>query len=263
MNAKGGKFLAPLIKERNEAEKLPGYEGPGDTLEWVRLLLPDWEKKDMKYQAIQQLGIGAASIHTTSMLATNVIFDLAARPEYISELREEVQSVLEKYKGEWTIESMADLKKMDSFIKESQRLQPTVISFQRKAAKSITLSDGTHIPKGAYFFAPSEAISHDPTVYENPDEFDGWRFYNMRQTSSEENKWQFVTVGSTQMHFGGGRHACPGRWFASHEIKLIVASLIMKFDLKTVDGVGRPKNIMFQQQVSPDPMADILLKSRT
>jgi cytochrome P450 len=254
--------LKPLIQERNDAEKQSDYESPNDTLEWVRNLLSDQEKKDYEYQAIQQLALGAAAIHTTSQLITNVIFDLCARPEYLPELREEVKAVLAKHGGEWTIDSMNELKKMDSFIKESQRCSPTVISFQRKVVKPLTLKDGTRIPKGAWLLAPAAAISHDPNVYEKPDQFDGFRYYKMRQVPDEENKHMFVSTGNTQLHFGGGRHACPGRWFASHEIKLIVSALITEYDMKTKNGVGRPKNILFQSQNSPDPTAEILFKSR-
>lgn len=205
-NAKAAEYLTPLIKERNEAEKQPFYEKPMDTLEWVRDQLPEWEKKDYKYQGIMQLGIGAAAIHTTSQLLTNAVFNLATWPEYLPELRAEVEEVLRMHDGEWTIESMLQLKKMDSFIKESQRYSPTVISFQRKALRTVTLSDGTRIPKGAYLIAPSDAISHDSQLYENPDEFDGWRYYKMRQLPEEENRYQLVSTSNTQLHFGGGRH---------------------------------------------------------
>ncbi len=84
----------------------------------------------------------------------------------------------------------------------------------------------------------------------------------MRQDPKEENKYQFVSTANTQLHFGGGRHACPGRWFASHEIKLILSALILEYDMKTKDGEGRPKNILFQSQLSPNPNAEIMFKSR-
>lgn len=261
-NAKAVSYIKPIIQERNDLEKYPNYEGPNDTLEWIRVKLSEKEKKDYEYQAISQLAIGAASIHTTSQLMANVLFDLAARPEYVPELREEIKSVLEKHDGEWTIESMSELRKLDSFIKESQRYNPTVISFQRRALQSTTLKDGTHIPKGALLLAPAAAVSHDPTVYDRPEDFDGLRFYKLRQLVDNENKFQFTSTSNTQLHFGSGRHACPGRWFASHEAKLMVAALITEYDLKTKEGVGRPKNILMQSMHSPDPKAQIMLKSR-
>ena len=51
---------------------------------------------------------------------TQVLFDLAQRPEYIPELREEIETIA-KTEG-FTKTSMLKLVKVDSFIKESQRL---------------------------------------------------------------------------------------------------------------------------------------------
>jgi cytochrome P450 len=134
-------------------------------------------------------------------------------------------------------------------------------SFQRQVIKPITLSDGTLLKPGTMLFTPSQAISWDPTLYENPEEFDGLRYYNLRQRSAaDENKHQFVSTSKNEMHFGGGRHACPGRWFASHEIKLILATLLLNYDMKLKEGEGRPKSILFQWQFVPDQTVKILLK---
>lgn len=213
-------------------------------------------------RAILHLG---SLLTSDSRLLTNVLFDLAARPEYVELLREEAQDVLKLNGGEWTLESMGQLRKMDSFIKESQRyFSATVITFQRKTLKPITLSDGTYLPANTYLFSPSTAISGDPSVYENPDEFDGLRFYKMRQNTPEDDmRYQLISTGSTQMHFGIGRHACPGRWFASYEIKLILGTLLSKFDIKLKKGESRPKNFVFQTMNVPNPAAEILLKSRS
>jgi hypothetical protein len=66
------------------------------------------------------------------MAATHVIFDLAARPEYIQPLRDEIQQVIDEdgqdTDGDGFVKlkkmSMTKLRKMDSFVKESQRLSP-------------------------------------------------------------------------------------------------------------------------------------------
>ena len=50
-------------------------------------------------------------------MTTNVIFDLAARLEYIQMSREELNEVLNNFDGEWNPESMSMLKKMGSFVK--------------------------------------------------------------------------------------------------------------------------------------------------
>ncbi|KAF8863211.1 cytochrome P450 [Acephala macrosclerotiorum] len=236
-NARAAEYLTLLIKERNEAEKQPSYEKPMDTLEWIRDQLPEWEKKDYKYQGIIQL-------------LTNAVYNLATWPEYLTELRSEVEEVLRMQNGEWTIESMLQLKKMDSFIKQCQKYSPTIISVQRKAFRTVTLADGN-------------TASYDSNVYENLDEFNGWRYYKMRQVPEEENKYQLVSTSDTQSNFGGSRHACPGRWFANHEIKLVLSALIVEYDIKLRDGETRPKNILFQSQLNLDLNTEIMFKGRS
>jgi hypothetical protein len=66
------------------------------------------------------------------MATAQAIFDLAARPEYIQPLRDEFQQVIDEdgqdLDGEGFLKlkkmSMPKLKKLDSFLKETQRLSP-------------------------------------------------------------------------------------------------------------------------------------------
>ena len=64
-----------------------------------------------------------ASSHTTSMAACQALFQMCENPKYISELREEVRSVVEE-DGGWRKTTLTKLRKLDSFIKESQRVHP-------------------------------------------------------------------------------------------------------------------------------------------
>lgn len=234
-----------------------------ELIRWAMDGLKGSEKEDYKFLAMQQLGLGAASIHTTSQLLTNTLFDLAARPEYRDMLREEALEVLKSFDGEWNLESISQLKKMDSFVKESQRLGSFVVSFLRKVVKDLALSDGTFLPAGTLILAPALVISKDESVYSDADEFDGLRFYKKRAASKEdENMHQLASTSKTMLHFGTGRHACPGRWFASAEIKMILAGLLLNYDFKFKDGESRPKNILAESQSIPNPMTEILLKKR-
>lgn len=62
-----------------------------------------------------------------------VVFDLVSHPEYFGPLRDEVKSVKASDGDTWTKAGIAKLRKMDSFMKESQRFRPPglgTISFQ-------------------------------------------------------------------------------------------------------------------------------------
>lgn len=120
-------MLKPIIDERlQDAELDPSGERPDDFVQWMLDVLPEDQKRDYKLQAKLHLILCAAAIHTTSNLATDCIYDLAAHPEDQEALRQEAREVLEKDQGWARKESLAKLKKMDSFVKESQRLAGNV-----------------------------------------------------------------------------------------------------------------------------------------
>lgn len=58
------------------------------------------------------------------MTTAQALFDLVSHPEYINLLREEVRKVQAEDGLRWTKASIAKLRKMDSFMKESQRFRP-------------------------------------------------------------------------------------------------------------------------------------------
>jgi cytochrome P450 len=70
------------------------------------------------------------------MTLSQAVYDLASKPEYIKMLREEIQHVIaedgQDVDGEGFVKlkktSFAKLRKLDSFVKESQRLAPLDIS---------------------------------------------------------------------------------------------------------------------------------------
>jgi len=64
------------------------------------------------------------------------------------------------------------------------------------------------------------------------------------------------------MGFGYGRHSCPGRFFASDEIKAITMHLLNNYDIKFADGQVRPKSLEVETQLLPDPAATILCRKR-
>lgn len=45
---------------------------------------------------------------------------------------------------------------------------------------------------------------------------------------------QFVATSPTYLGFGHGRHACPGRFFAANELKLLIAYLLTRYDIQMV-----------------------------
>ena len=56
------------------------------------------------------------------MAAVHVLYDLCAMPQYVEPLREEARLALTENGGLWNMETIQKLHRLDSFLKESQRL---------------------------------------------------------------------------------------------------------------------------------------------
>ncbi|KAL3471356.1 cytochrome P450 [Aspergillus californicus] len=125
--------------------------------------------------------------------------------------------------------------RLDSFIKESQRLNPlSLVAFERKAKATLTLTDGTSVPKGSFIAAPAYHVGIDPEIYEMPAEFDGLRFCKLRskdQTGERGSKFRYDAPSEAHLHFGLGRHACPGRFLAGLLTKLVLGYVALNYDI--------------------------------
>jgi len=121
------------------------------------------------------------------------------------------------------------------------------------------------IPAHTTVGVPAQAIAMDPQLYPDPETFDGLRFAKLRKSSNnpaEKGKAQFVAANPQSMAFGYGRHACPGRFFASDEIKAITMYLLTNYDIKFADGQRRPESLQVETQYLPDHAATILCRKR-
>jgi cytochrome P450 len=181
------RLVKPLVDERLKGK----LNGIPNMINWNIENSPSSKRHDVKYQAMQQLQVSFLAIHTTAKLLTNVCFDLAAHPEYVQPLRDELEEVLHATGGQLTKAALLKLKKMDSIMSETQRHNPPgIMTFNRKATSSLELSNGLHIPSGTYLAAASSQIAMDSEYWETPEKYDGLRFYRMRQEPGCENKYQ-------------------------------------------------------------------------
>jgi ent-kaurene oxidase len=69
-------------------------------------------------------------------------------------------------------------------------------------------------------------------------------------------------VSDDCINFGAGSHACPGRFFASNEIKLIVAELLMNYDMRFAEGQGRPENMVHDFSIIPNFGAEFFMRKK-
>ena len=129
--------------------------------------------------------------------------------------------------------------------------------------KDFTFSDGTTIPRGSIVTVSALNIHHNDKIYSDALKFDGFRFSKMREDPESTKKVLGMVSSSTDyLAFGHGRHVCPGRYFAACELKLMLAHVVMTYDVKLeVEGV-RPPDMWIMNSCIPNPNAKVLFRKR-
>lgn len=274
-------LIAPEVARRRKELAENGGKPRRKVLDSV-----DWFTASAKGEefdfANAELSLAMAAIHTTTNTLGFAMFDLLENPEYIPLLREEIKKVVTE-EGGWTKGTLFKFRLMDSVLKESMRFHPHnlskcsvlcwfeenefsdtvewVVNMPRQAKAPITLSDKTYIPSGTYV-SIGPVPMHDPSIYPSPTKFDGHRFMNLRNAPGAENKYQFVTTSPEITVFGHGHHACPGRFFASNELKLLLAHMLMYYDWKLPEGQTKVECVRNGLGASPNSRQKVLFRSR-
>jgi cytochrome P450 len=278
--------MVPEVVRRQQLSRDKGATKPNDCLQW---LVDHAEASALPYErkprtiALRLLLTNFAAIHTSSFTITNVIFDIvAADPSVIGQLKDEAQSAVVANSGKWDKALVNRLVKLDSSMRESVRVGSiSTLGISRKiiAPDGITAPNGTWCPKGSTVSVPTFGIHHDPDNYNEPEEYQPFRFAQMRETAttppitapSEEGTivkdnshliknaaLSFVSLSSKYHPFGHGRHACPGRFFASNELKLMLAYVFENYEIEHLD--TRPPYTRFGTTLLPPMKATIKLR---
>ncbi|PCH42095.1 cytochrome P450, partial [Wolfiporia cocos MD-104 SS10] len=231
-------LLRPLIMERLQMHQTYGdhwQEKPSDVLQWMIDTAANEKQRTVHSLTLNVLNLNNAAIQTTSITLTHALVQLATHPQYAQPLREEIDIALRK--DGWTKTGIVNMRKLDSFLKESMRITGlSTGTLLRLAMKDYTFADGTFIPKGTFVSAATRAIHHDKDIYSDSEEFRPFRFYDLREKDVEGvgkgAKHQVISTSTEFLAFGHGKHACPGRFFAVTEIKAMLAHFLMEYDVK-------------------------------
>lgn len=161
---------------------------------------------------------------------------------------------------------------------------------ERRVLEDMTLIDPSnqqpvHLKRGECVVISPES-TRDPTIYTDPDTYDGYRFYKLRfgsdrpdESSPEDQQgpegeaaappvlsrkslYQLTTLSPDHLGFGLGLHSCPGRFFVANELKIALCHLIMMYDWKlaSTEKPAQPLNI--GNTIMFDVRARILVKKR-
>ena len=152
------------------------------------------------------------------------MYRLLANPKYVEPLRQEIEAVIAE-EG-WTKAGMDKLHKLDSFLRETQRMNTTGIGLldpldnslllitllqvvmDRLALRPFTFSSGVTIPEDTIVSIPASAIHMDENIYSNPEQFDGFRFLKARDVGGDITMTSHSAVSTSPEYlvFALGRH---------------------------------------------------------
>ncbi|KAF7848955.1 hypothetical protein BT93_L1397 [Corymbia citriodora subsp. variegata] len=165
-------------------------------------------------------GIFATSETISSMLA--MIFKLlSGTPAVLEELRAEHKLILEKREGQSTALCWDDYKSMTftmQVINETLRLANFAPGLLRRALQDIPVN-GFMIPKGMAIMAVTAALHTNHDVFENPLEFNPWRWKDLDSG----------TISKNFKPFGGGMRQCVGAEYTRAFLCAFLHVLVTKF----------------------------------
>ncbi|GES66576.1 cytochrome P450 [Aspergillus terreus] len=251
-------MMKPVLESRRQAQAKDPQKSYPDTIQWF-----EETAQGRPYDPVRlQLTLAFASIHTTADLVIQTILDLCSAKDWDELCRSLREEIISSFREEgWRKPLLAKLKIMDSALKESQRLKPvSIVGMGRIAKEAVKLSNNTIIPKGTRLLVSNTAM-WDPEIYPDPRTYDPYRFLRLREASENESAGQLVSLSPTHLSFGLGKHACPGRFFAAAEVKIILCHILLKYDIKLADGC-KPKPLRAGTNLVADPTAKLLVRRR-
>ncbi|KAJ6026922.1 uncharacterized protein N7446_004475 [Penicillium canescens] len=280
------RYLWPVFADRlekmkrNRVDPAFNYNAPNDLITWMFRAALDM--KDSTIESPRPLVkrftlVTSGAISSSSVTATNMLIDVLSSDlnlHYYRTLRSEAESVFPTTDHWARPASLLQLRHMDSTIRESLRRSPILVRglWREVMPKDgVTLPNGQRLPQGAWLGVPVPGIHNDERYYHEPEVYAPFRFVpsslqdrNVAKgddTNAENCKPAILTMTSdTFLPFGYARHSCPGRWFASHHLKLVLAYIVVHYDIQPLQ--ERPLNHIWGEHPVPSPNTLIKVRRR-
>ncbi|KAI1120462.1 cytochrome P450 [Nemania abortiva] len=265
-------FLEPIVEKRLQSRQNTTVPNPVpvNCMQWLIDTSPRKGAWSSRRMVGEIMAIWFSSVHQLAITATYAVEDLCLHGTYVEPLRGEIQAQLPTQEG-----SPIDLERLvqlDSFIKESIRCSNVdAISCRRKALQEMTLHDGAVVRKGDWVCIPQCAMMRDPSRYANPEKFNGCRFARANQEilggrSTDlvpDTKTSTLTTTSTEWPIWGlGNTACPGRFYASLVMKMMLVQILLEWDCKMTAGYF-PRRVIWRSSVVPSEGTVVMFRKQS
>ncbi len=160
---------------------------------------------------------------TTAVSFAWLVLLLGRHPEVLAELRRELAN--EGGFASLEPERLGKLRYLDATIRESMRLHPIGAGFGRTTLEPTTVA-GIDLPAGVVAFALSEGVHRDESRFPDPLRFDPAHMLDRRLGLDD---W---------FPFGGGYRRCLGAFFATLELKFLLAAFVERVSFEAVHQDG-------------------------
>lgn len=124
--------------------------------------------------------------------------------------------------------------------------------------RDVVLPNGMTIPRGTNI-AVDSSMMWDPAIYPDPFVYDGYRFLRLRESGNTGAA--LASSGPEHIAFGIGKPICPGRFFASNEVKIALAKILLTYDVRLPEGT-KPKVVEMGFEMLSDLSAKLEIRKR-
>ncbi|KAJ7675756.1 cytochrome P450 [Mycena polygramma] len=184
-------------------------------------------------QEVAATAYAAGSDTTVSALAS-FFFAMAVHPAAQKKAQSEIDTVIGTHRLP-EFEDRPSLPFVEALYREVMRWRPVLPLGVAHATSANDIYEGYFIPKGATVLANIWAMTHDESVYPEPDRFNPDRFFTADGKLNDDN---------TVLAFGFGRRICVGRHAAEATVWATIVSVLSTFNIaKAKDAVGNEIDI--------------------
>ncbi|KAJ6545084.1 cytochrome P450 [Mycena vulgaris] len=258
------RLLTPYLQSRIEYAQ---QDNPSTITDLLLRYAPEEDIQDSTRLAVRVVFLNMASVHTTSIFTTHALFELARMPPtYIEQIRAEIIAAIASENGVCNKAAVGKFNMLDSLLKEVGRFHSLfAVGSSRLTLREAVVADGVVIPEGSVVALAPKPLHFNPQVYPDPHTFDPFRFSNLRSgdKSIPGVQQSFTNLSNDYIVFGVGKHACPGRFFAALKIKLILAEVLLNYDVAFPAGASKtPKLFAFNNFTVPNRSAKLVFTRR-
>ncbi|KAJ8024060.1 Cytochrome P450 4c3 [Holothuria leucospilota] len=169
---------------------------------------------------------------TVAASLTMALYLIGRHPKVQTKIQEELERVFgDDRKRFVTSDDLQELQYLSCVMKESQRLLTPVPFVGRDLAEDTRIG-GIDVPKGTNIFISLIMLHRDPKQFPEPEKFDPDRFL----PANSEARHNFA-----YLPFSAGHRNCIGQKFAVMEQKVVLATVLRKFKITSLQKLDELK----------------------